>query len=429
MNFIRSTDKDSESSISRLGDSALVSSAFTNMSVVYTSKNGHTILYRAQRMGKWHLLKGLKKEYANDDFAISLLQKEFEIGYLLSHPNIAQTISLENVEGVGLCLVMEYVDGVTLCERLCHGTITATEACRLINQLIDATEYIHQKQIIHRDLKPENIMLTTNGGNIKVIDFGYSDADSYAVLKQPAGTRCYAAPEQMNGSAVDLRADIYAVGRIMLEMSALLPWTSRRRWRSIAWRCTQAAPGKRYATDAELRMALNHINRGWIIGVALLLLTTIIAATSFLSLGTTSGEQTAPTVVNKAPITRPLPQKTYTTTAQPASNKAPITTTITKTKPANLDSQIVYLTKYARRIALIDMEKAAAVERDTTIPITHRANESTYATLRLRDKVRQEVDRVIGKDSPDYPTALSTTTEALMETIRDFNKKRYYSKD
>lgn len=56
-------------------------------------------------------------------------------------------------------------------------------------QTCAALDYIHRRQIIHRDLKPENIMLTGNGGNVKLIDFGYSDTDSYAVLKQPAGTR------------------------------------------------------------------------------------------------------------------------------------------------------------------------------------------------------------------------------------------------
>ena len=61
---------------------------------------------------------------------------------------------------------------------------------------MDALEYIHGKQTAHRDLKPSNIMITRNGQHVKLIDFGLSDTDDYAVYKQPAGTEGYISPEQ-----------------------------------------------------------------------------------------------------------------------------------------------------------------------------------------------------------------------------------------
>ena len=77
------------------------------------------------------------------------------------------------------------------------------------------------KQIIHRDLKPENILITSNGRHVKLIDFGFSDTDSYAVLKEPAGARRYAAPEQLKkGEKIDARADIYALGIILKELGS-----------------------------------------------------------------------------------------------------------------------------------------------------------------------------------------------------------------
>lgn len=98
-------------------------------------------------------------------------------------------------------------------------------------------------------------MLTGNGGNVKLIDFGFSDADSYAVLKQPAGTWRYAAPEQEAGLAVDARADIYALGVIMGEINGALPRKWARLWH-VAARCTKADAALRYASAGEIITAL-----------------------------------------------------------------------------------------------------------------------------------------------------------------------------
>ena len=99
---------------------------------------------------------------------------------------------------------------------------------------------------MHRDLKPENILITGNGENVKLIDFGLADSDSYAVLKQPAGTIGYMAPEQAQVAKADVRNDIYSLGVIMKQMDL------GYRYRRIANRC--AAPiEKRYQTVNELR--------------------------------------------------------------------------------------------------------------------------------------------------------------------------------
>lgn len=70
----------------------------------------------------------------------------------------------------------------------------------------------------HRDLKPSNIMITHNGKQVKVIDFGLADTDTHAVFKQPAGTRHYMAPEQASSTVPDVRNDIYSLGVIILKM-------------------------------------------------------------------------------------------------------------------------------------------------------------------------------------------------------------------
>lgn len=238
------------------GEGLVMTSRFTGIEPLYTSVKGYAALYRAQRMGKWHVLKCLKPEFAGNPLYAGLLQKEFEIGYRLTHANIVQTIGLERVDGLGPCIVMEYIDGRTLRGVLDDGMLTRDDARRIVAQTCSALTYIHSRQIIHRDLKPENIMLTDNGGNVKLIDFGCSDADSYAVLKQPAGTWRYAAPEQRAGQAVDSRADIYALGVIMAEINGALPCRWRRLDR-ISAKCMRADRDQRYAAVAEVVEALN----------------------------------------------------------------------------------------------------------------------------------------------------------------------------
>ena len=175
----------------------LLSSSFVEVKLFHENEKGYTHLFKAKRMGKWFVLKCLKKEYAENPTYQTLFQKEFEIAYQLSHPHIVQTIGMEEVSPFGKCIVMEYVDGVSLREYINTHKSSRQETIRWINELCQALSYIHAKQIIHRDLKPENILITSNGRHVKLIDFGFSDTDSYAVLKEPAGTRRYAAPEQM----------------------------------------------------------------------------------------------------------------------------------------------------------------------------------------------------------------------------------------
>ena len=80
-----------------------------------------------------------------------------------------------------------------------------------------------QQQVVHRDLKPRNVMVTSNGGYVKLIDFGLADTDSHAILKQPAGTLRYIAPEQARLAQADVRNDIYSLGVMMQEMNDRLP--------------------------------------------------------------------------------------------------------------------------------------------------------------------------------------------------------------
>ena len=93
-----------------------VSKQFSDLTIEYTS--GFNVIARAQRYGRWYMLKGLND--ANRDKAMprQMLRKEFDILIRMQHPNVVQTIGMEQVEGLGTCIVMEYVEGITLKEWL-----------------------------------------------------------------------------------------------------------------------------------------------------------------------------------------------------------------------------------------------------------------------------------------------------------------------
>ena len=88
---------------------AYLSRKFTDVELIYSSRTGRTVLYRATRLGKYFVLKALRRELAEDTFCRCALQKEFDLGYRLQHPYIVQTFGMEDVPGEGLCIVLEWV--------------------------------------------------------------------------------------------------------------------------------------------------------------------------------------------------------------------------------------------------------------------------------------------------------------------------------
>lgn len=139
----------------------------------------HSMLYRGKRYGRWFVLKGLPEEQRHLTDCRLLQEREFRLGIQLVHPNIAATYSLEEIPGLGRCIVMEAVDGQTLDSWLAAHP-DREKRRRVLMQLLDAVEYLHARQLVHNDLKPGNILITRNGENLKLIDFGLSNSDDSA---------------------------------------------------------------------------------------------------------------------------------------------------------------------------------------------------------------------------------------------------------
>ena len=210
-------------------------------------------LYKAQRYGQWFVLKSLKSEYAGQPAYQGLLDKEFQLMMQMSHPNIVRVYGMEDDPVAGHAIVMEWVDGRTLTEFLEERPKPEMRR-QVAYQILKGLADCHARQIIHRDLKPSNILVTRNGNNVKIIDFGLSDSDRYAVLKEPAYTKSYAAPEQLAGDELDCRTDLYAFGRILEQMFST-------RYRRVARKCLQPQRERRYGSASEVEAAMAACER------------------------------------------------------------------------------------------------------------------------------------------------------------------------
>jgi eukaryotic-like serine/threonine-protein kinase len=146
-------------------------------------------------------------------------EREIKVLAALDHPNIAQlrtALKLDNQ----LVMIMEFVGGQSLAERVKRGPIPTSEALAYIDQMLNALTYAHAQGVIHRDIKPANMMLTPEGV-VKLTDFGVARSQNYEALTATGtttGSLAYMSPEQINGGAVDARSDLYSLGISLYEM-------------------------------------------------------------------------------------------------------------------------------------------------------------------------------------------------------------------
>ena len=261
-----SSDNDISSSGKVAAQNIRVSDKFTDFAEL--PSKGHCRLMKAQRYGIWNVLKGLKPEYTADKQFAQMLTKEYTLMVGLNHPNIVRTYGHENVPELGECIIMEYVDGRTLADFVRENP-TIAQRRQVAEELLDALAYCHKKQIVHQDLKPSNILITHDGDHVKIIDFGLSDSHEWAILKEPAFTKAYAAPEQLAGEEVDNRTDIYAFGIILRQ---LFP----KRYGRVIRKCLQPQREKRYSSAErilnDIRLADNRRKRMPVVAIALAIL-------------------------------------------------------------------------------------------------------------------------------------------------------------
>jgi Tol biopolymer transport system component len=198
--------------------------------LAFVGAGGMGEVYRARdlKLGRNVALKRLPDRFSDEPERVDRFEREAKMLASLNHPNIAAIYDLEESDGIQ-CLVLEFVEGESLAERLSKGHIPITEILDISRQIADALEAAHEQGVVHRDLKPANIMITPKGG-VKVLDFGIAkllepthspnptvEKDSITAGKV-LGTPSYMSPEQARGKPVDKRTDIWAFGCVLYEL-------------------------------------------------------------------------------------------------------------------------------------------------------------------------------------------------------------------
>jgi tetratricopeptide (TPR) repeat protein/predicted Ser/Thr protein kinase len=185
-------------------------------------------VYRArdEHLARDVAIKVLPPGTLTDESARKHFHKEALILSQLSHPNVATIYDFDTQQGVDF-LVMEFIPGITLSEKVAAGPLPEKEVLRLGVQLAEGVAAAHEQGVIHRDLKPGNVRVTADG-RVKILDFGlaklvgpFSGTESTQSLGESqavAGTLPYMAPEQLRGQACDARTDIYGAGTVLYEM-------------------------------------------------------------------------------------------------------------------------------------------------------------------------------------------------------------------
>ncbi len=254
-------------------------------------------VYRArdQHLARDVAIKVLPRGTLTDESARKHFHKEALILSQLNHPNIATIHDFDTQQGVDF-LVMEYVPGITLSEKVAARPLPEKEILSLGVQLAEGLSAAHERGVVHRDLKPGNLRLTSDG-RLKILDFGLAKlrrpvadsatTDSLSETQTMAGTLPYMAPEQLRGEEIDARTDIHGAGAVLYEVAtAQRPFAEVERSQLIGTilrqpplrptalnhdlspgleqvitKCMEKEPENRYQSAKELAVDLRRLGR------------------------------------------------------------------------------------------------------------------------------------------------------------------------
>jgi eukaryotic-like serine/threonine-protein kinase len=255
-------------------------------------------VYRARdtRLNRFVAVKALPADKLQDSGWRARFIQEARAASSLNHPNIVTVYDIVT-EDESDFIVMEYIKGETLAEKIAHKQLRPQQTLRYAAEIAEALARAHSAGIVHRDLKPSNIMIGDDGA-VKVLDFGVAKRtalasgveDDTATMPRTGqgvvvGTTCYMSPEQVRGQEVDHRADIFSFGLVLHEalsgrrafegesaidvMNAILreeppglPDTVPPAVRQIVASCLEKDPAARFESARDLALALRALSAG-----------------------------------------------------------------------------------------------------------------------------------------------------------------------
>lgn len=228
-------------------DEVTLKASYTDYEVI--PSQGYSLIVKCHKGDQTVILKGLKEENSKRTLLRNALKREFKQCHRLNHTGIIRYQGLVEVEGYGLCIEEEFVEGRTL-QAYLKEQHTDDEKIAIVNQIADVLRYAHSQGVIHRNLKPSNVLITAQGNHVKLIDFNVLSLDD---VKATADTTRFMAPELKDETmTADGTADIYSLGTIMKAMGLTLAYSE------VIKRCCAFKRSDRYANIDEFLTDLNH---------------------------------------------------------------------------------------------------------------------------------------------------------------------------
>ena len=252
--------------------------SYDNIKPFYASSHGHSRLFTAMYNGKKVILKTLKEELADDAQCREALKTEYEYTSMLDHKFIRKALGFETIQGLGDCIVFEYIDGKSLAEHVRVGTLSEKQIKGILVDLCDALNYMHLHGIMHCDLKPENIMVTAADCRVKIIDIGLPETDYKTDHELLIKENEFIAPELFKGEEADQRSDIYSVGKII---EFIIERNMLNQYSSVATHCTQFSREQRFDSIMEVRSFLTKGTSAMKV-ILLLLILLVIGVAAFI---------------------------------------------------------------------------------------------------------------------------------------------------
>lgn len=226
---------------------------YTDLKPLYESRYGNSRVFTALNKGKKVVVKTLKASCADNPKCRAALQQEYDTTSILDNKYIRKALDFTQIEGLGKCIIFEYIEGKSLAEHVRVGTLSEKQVKNILVETCDALSYLHRNQLVHCNLKPENIIVTADGCHAKLIDIGIPDTDQDADRELLIKEMEFVAPEIIKGEDFDARADIFSIGKIMEFINER---NISKQFNAIATHCTQFSKEQRYDSISEVRSAI-----------------------------------------------------------------------------------------------------------------------------------------------------------------------------
>lgn len=226
--------------------------------------NATSNIFKRRINGELYFMKQLRPEYAADKRYREAFFKEYNTGKAISSPYVAKYVGIEE-DGDGLYILMEYINGVTLKEKLSSEPEyfhKSSNIKKLLVQISLALTALHRQGVVHLDIKPENILLTKTSNDVRLVDLGFclSNKNDHTV----GCTKTFAAPETIAGNIaeIDARSDIYSVGCLLQYIEEGSGRNLAHKFCKIKTRCMQEQKRERYTSATDITTALSN-TRQW----------------------------------------------------------------------------------------------------------------------------------------------------------------------